>query len=68
MPIIQNVFTKVSYFENGLQKSRWYRVGDLKTTERGRKYLRLFHQPDMTFYVMDNLEKPEDLGSLPVIT
>lgn len=61
MPVTHNIFTRYSYMIDGERKNKWCRVGYLKTTERGRQYLRLFHQPETTFYIMEEQERPEDL-------
>lgn len=68
MPTKQNVFTKVSFFEDGKYKHKWYRVGCLKTSNGGKTYLNLFHLPDVIFYVMEE-KKPEEVNveDLPVI-
>lgn len=68
MPIIQNVFTKTSYFEDGQYKNRWHKVGCIKISNGGKTYLRLFHLPEVTFHVMEDRGKPEEnAGQLPVI-
>ena len=48
-----NVFTKREFEENGERKVQWYRVGFMKESEKGGKYLRLFHQPDTEFFLFD---------------
>lgn len=53
MPITHNIFTQYNYIKNGEHKCGWHRVGILKSTESGRTYLRLFHQPETTFYVVE---------------
>lgn len=60
MPVINNIFSKRNYVKDGEQMSKWYKIGILKVTGSGRKYLRLFHQPEITYYVLDKQEKPEE--------
>ena len=60
-----NVLTKKEYEENGEMKEKWYRCGLLKVTENGGKYLRMFHLPDTTYYVLDQQEA--DGEPVPVI-
>lgn len=60
MPIIHNVFTKHCYLKDGEQKCKWYRVGTLKISDNGGKYLRLFHQPETTFHVMEKDVQQEE--------
>lgn len=56
------VFTRHDYTdENGVTKTKFYKVGYLKLSENGGKFLRLFHQPQTKFYCFDGE------GTLPVI-
>jgi hypothetical protein len=48
----QGIFTKREYItKDNITKSAWYKVGYLKTTEQGGQFIRLFNQPDTSFYV-----------------
>lgn len=48
------VFTRHDYAdENGVTKSKWYRVGYIKLSETGGKFLRLFHQPETKYYCFE---------------
>lgn len=60
MPVIHDVFTKVGYVKDGEEKTKWYRVGVFKITDNGGKYLRLFHQPETTYHVMEKNIPPEE--------
>ncbi len=51
-----NVCSVKEYEENGEQKKKWYRVGYIKETPNGGRYLTLFHQPDVTLFIFDNTE------------
>ena len=59
-----DICTKREYEENGEKKAKWFRVGNLKVTSNGRQYIRLFQQPNTTFYVFsqDNDEKEQPLN------
>lgn len=55
-----NICTKREYEKDGEKKVKWYRVGHLKVTESGKRYIKLYHQPDTEFIVFDNIEKPQE--------
>jgi len=48
-----DVFTKKVYEKEGEQKAASYKAGAIKITDRGNIYLRLFHIPDVDFYVKE---------------
>ena len=50
---IFNICTQRVYEINGEKKVSWYRVGFLKVTENGNQYIRLFQQPETTFFVFE---------------
>jgi hypothetical protein len=54
---LQNICTKKEYEKDGEKKVQWFKIGILKTADSGRKYIKLFHQPQTEFYVFDNEEK-----------
>lgn len=58
---IQNVCTKREYEKDGIKKVKWYKVGFLKQADSGRKYIKLFHQPETEFFVFDNDARGEPL-------
>lgn len=49
-----HICTKKEYEENGEKKIKWYKAGIFKISERGRKYIRFFHQPMTDYFVIDN--------------
>lgn len=51
---LQNICTKKEYEKDGEKKVQWFKIGILKTAESGRKYIKLFHQPQTEFFVFDN--------------
>jgi hypothetical protein len=53
---LYNICTKKDYEKNGENKSKWYKVGIMKITDNGKKYIKLFHQPNTEFYVFDREE------------
>lgn len=54
-----DVCTKREYEHEGQQKAQWFRVGTLKETDHGGRYLRLNHLPDITFYVFDQEDRED---------
>ena len=48
-----NVCTRITYDKNGDQKVKWFKAGTMKITDGGRKYMRLFHQPQIEFFIFD---------------
>lgn len=59
-----NVFTKHEYQVLDQTHTKWYRVGTLKETDQGTRYLRLFHQPSTTFYVLPKDREETDLPTI----
>ena len=54
-----DVLSKKEFITNGESKISWYRVGRLKMTENGGKYLVLFHQPEIEYYLVEQEKVPE---------
>lgn len=48
-----NVFSKKVYVENGEKKIRWYIVGTMKVTDKGKQFLRLHLFPEAEFYLFE---------------
>jgi hypothetical protein len=57
--LIYDICSYRDYEKNGERKIKWYRIGFLKVTENGKRYIRLFQQPETDFFVFDRSEKPE---------
>lgn len=57
---LSDICTKRDFEKDGEKKSRWYRVGVMKEADSGRKYIKLFHQPDTEFYVFDREENKQE--------
>jgi hypothetical protein len=64
MSVFQNVFAKKDIVANGEEIRLWHKVGVIKSTKSGGKFLQMFHQPETDFYVFDD-EKEEE--ALPVV-
>ena len=48
---------------NGEEQTKWYRVGEIKVTPNGGKYLKLFLHPNTDFVVVaENQEEQDDLA------
>lgn len=56
--LYENICTKKTYEKNGETKTIWLKVGTLKITDDGKKFIELNHQPNETFYVFP--PKPKD--------
>lgn len=54
-----NICSRKVYEKDGEKKTKWYKVGILKMTENGNKYIRLFHQPNTEFFVFEPVAKEE---------
>ena len=57
---LYDICTRKFYEKDGEKKVKWYRAGFMKETDKGSRYLRLFHQPETDFLVFENKE-PETL-------
>jgi hypothetical protein len=55
-----HICTKKDYEKDGEKKTKWYRVGFLKEADSGRKYIKLFHQPQTEFYVFEREDKDQE--------
>lgn len=52
-----DVCTRKFYEKEGETKMKWYRAGIMKETDKGTRYLRLFHQPQTDFYIFEKQEQ-----------
>lgn len=48
-----SICTKKEYEKDGEQKVNWYKIGVLKIADSGKKYIRLFHQPQTEYFVFE---------------
>jgi len=56
--LIENICTKKTYTTKaGKEKTQWFPVGILKTTDDGRRYIELNMFPGTPFYVFERKEK-----------
>lgn len=55
-----NICTKKDYEKEGERKTKWYKVGVLKIADSGKRYIKLFHQPQTEFFVFDNEENSKE--------
>jgi len=53
------IYTKKCYEQDGEKKIKWYRVGYMKETDKGTRYIRLFQQPDTEFFLFEKEKLPE---------
>lgn len=61
-----DVCTRKFYEKDGEKKIKWYRAGILKETDKGSRYLRLFHQPEIDFFIFEKEDQQETV--MPVET
>lgn len=56
------VLSKKEYTHKGELKKRWHRVGEIKVTNNGGKFLKLYLFPEQDFYVLpDQGDESEDI-------
>ena len=48
-----NVFTHKEFEANGEKKELWFKVGNIKITAQGKKYLQLFQYPNTDFFIFE---------------
>ena len=58
---ILDVFTRKVFEKDGEQKAVSYRAGTIKVSDRGNMYLKLFHIPDVEFFVRERIPKIPDV-------
>ena len=55
------ILSKREFTYDGEKKSRWFRVGELKVTDGGGRYMRLYLFPDLELYLVEeNNHEKED--------
>ena len=57
---IYDVCTRKFYEKDGEKKIKWYRAGIMKETDKGSRFLHLFSQPEVDFFIFEK-ELPEEL-------
>lgn len=58
-----DVCTRKFYEKDGEKKVKWYRVGIMKISDKGSRYLRLFSQPMTDFFIFEK-EIPEQASEI----
>jgi hypothetical protein len=52
------VFTRHSFTDaSGTKQFKWYKAGYLKANENGGQFMRLFHQPQTEFYILEDTQE-----------
>lgn len=54
-----DVCTRKFYEKEGEKKIKWFRAGIMKESDKGSRFLRLFHQPETEFFLFEKSEKPD---------
>ena len=55
-----DICTRKFYEKEGEKKVKWYRAGVMKETDQGTRFLRLFHQPETDFFVLEKIDPPKE--------
>jgi len=55
-----DICTRKFYDKEGEKKVKWYRAGVLKETDQGTRFIRLFHLPEIDFFLFEREEPKED--------
>ena len=63
-----DVCTRKFYEKDGEKKVKWYKAGTMKETDKGSRYLRLFHQPEIDLFIFEREEPQEALMPLETQT
>jgi hypothetical protein len=53
---ILNIYARRIYEKDGEKKVQFYKAGILKETDSGRKFIRMFNQPQHDFIVLEGNE------------
>lgn len=56
-----NVCSVKEYEENGEIVRKWYRVGHIKETPNGGRFLTLYHLPDTKFFIFENKDDEHEI-------
>ncbi|MCF8459611.1 MAG: hypothetical protein K9G46_02720 [Flavobacteriales bacterium] len=57
------VCTKKKVKVDGEEKTLWFKVGAMRVTDKGTRFLTMFHQPDTEYHVFD-MEEAEELPAI----
>lgn len=60
MMIFEDICTKKEYEKNGEKKTIWLKVGVLKTTDEGKRFIELSLFPNTPMYVFEQKKKEEN--------
>ncbi|MEO0899597.1 MAG: hypothetical protein AAFY71_24520 [Bacteroidota bacterium] len=56
------VLSKKTFTLQGEEQTKWYRVGEIKVTPNGGKYLKLFLHPNTDFAIVAENQEDNDLA------
>jgi hypothetical protein len=54
-----DICTQKCFEQDREKKIKWYRAGVMKETDKGTRYLRLFHQPQTDFFIFEKEKEPK---------
>lgn len=57
-----NICTRKDFEKDNVRKSVWYKVGIMKEADSGRRYIKLFQQPQTEFFVFDRDDEQTIIG------
>ena len=49
-----NVCARKIYDKDGEKKMKWYKVGLMKISDTGKRYLQMFHLPQTEYYLFEH--------------
>ena len=52
-----DICTKRTYQKDGVDKVTWLKCGTLRTTDDGKRFIELFHLPNVVFYIFEQKKK-----------
>ena len=52
-----DICTRKFYEKEGEKKMKWYRAGVMKETDKGTRFLRFFHQPEIDYFIFPKEEQ-----------
>lgn len=59
------ILSRRTYTHEGKEHTRWHRIGEIKETDGGGRYLRLYQSPETEFYVVEeNHENSEETDAI----
>jgi len=55
----EDICTKKVYISNGVEKTTWLKVGVMRTSDEGKRFIELNMFPTTQFYIFEQKKKEE---------